>query len=140
MTSPQTAASTVRQSYRMLAQLIRRLPNESHQRQGMQELRSKFRKPLQDGETIDLRLQEATDRASYLRIMTPKDRKTSSGGRWIYKDGKRLEASGGKVRDAKGKVISNWDGKNLDPDHVKQHNYQLKRAGFRNNAHAKGFF
>ena len=35
---------------------------------------------------------------------------------------------------------SNWDGSNMDPDSVARHNRSLRRAGFRDNAHAKGFF
>lgn len=33
----------------------------------------------------------------------------------------------------KGTIVSNWDGKNLDPCSVKRHNSQLRRAGFMNN-------
>lgn len=36
--------------------------------------------------------------------------------------------------------ITNWHGKNLDPDAVSRHTHTLKRAGFKNNRHAKGIF
>ena len=59
----------------------------------------------------------------------------------MYKDGQRLESDAtGTLRDAKGRVVSNWDGKNLDPCSVKIHKQQLHRAGFVNNHHAKGVF
>jgi hypothetical protein len=63
------------------------------------------------------------------------------GGRWVYKDGKRLACEeGGTLRDANGRVVSNWSGKNMDPDSIKRHKQQLNRAGFVNNGHAKGVF
>ena len=71
---------------------------------------------------------------SFLRMITPKERASRTAGTWVYKDGERLEHAGGTLRD------SNGDGKNLDPDSVKRHKHQLKRAGFVNNAHAKGYF
>lgn len=134
-------SSIVRQKYRELAKLVKRLP-EKQQSQGWQELGTSFRQPIAEGETLETRLQAADSRKSFLRMITPKDRSTSSkgGGTWIYKDGERLERTAGTLRDSNGRVVSNWDGKNLDPDSVKRHNQQLRRAGFLNNAHAKGFF
>ena len=50
--------------------------------------------------------------------------------RFVYgKEGKREKAA-----------FTNWDGSNLDPDSVSRHYHSLNRAGFRDNAHAKGFF
>mmetsp|Transcript_88091 Transcript_88091/g.132012 ORF Transcript_88091/g.132012 Transcript_88091/m.132012 type:complete len:135 (-) Transcript_88091:66-470(-) len=133
------ASSAAVQRYRSLAKLVRKLPKG--QENGWNELRSTFRKPLATGESLDERLKAADDRIAFLKMITPKERSSSSsGGRWIYKDGKRVDVSEATVRDANGKVISNWDGRNLDPCSVKRHNHQLKRAGFANNAHAKGFF
>ena len=134
-----SAAPAAIQKYRSLAKLVQKLPKG--QENGWKELRSTFRKPLAAGESLDDRLKAADDRIAFLKMITPKERSTSSsGGRWIYKDGKRVDVSEGTARDSKGRVISNWDGNNLDPCSVKRHNHQLKRAGFANNAHAKGFF
>jgi hypothetical protein len=64
----------------------------------------------------------------------------------VYRDGQRLDATAGggaaaTLRDAGGRrVVSSFDGKNLDPESVKRHRQQLKRAGFVDNAHAKGVF
>jgi hypothetical protein len=91
---------------------------------------------------VEDRIARADERLSFLRMITPKARSSggaSGGGRWVYRDGKRVEG-GGMTRDSNGKVISNWDGKNLDPENVQRHNYHLKKLGFRNNAHAKGIF
>lgn len=78
--------------------------------------------------------------------MTPKrsvgsDAADSNGRkRWVYtKDGAvQIEGEGAK-RDG-GRVLSNWDGKNMDPCAMKTHNGQLRRMGFQNNLHAKGLF
>lgn len=106
----------------------------------LSELRREFRKPL-NGDAVSVRVQRGQDRLSFLRITNVKPKQQQSGaGRWVYKDGKRLENVGGTLRDATGKVVSSYDGKNLDPEAVSRHRKGLKRAGFINNAHAKGIF
>lgn len=133
------ASNQVRQKYRDLAKLVKRLPDNTLEK-SLDELRTAFRKPLKDGESLEARLQAADDRMSFLRIITPKETTSNQGGRWVYKDGQRLEGQTATSRDSSGKVHTNWDGKNLDPCSVKRHNQQLKRAGFVNNSHAKGIF
>jgi hypothetical protein len=132
-------ASQIQQKYRTLAQLVKRLDQKS-QEKGWRELRSSFRKPLASGESLDDRLKVADEKESFLRIMTPKERPLNQSGRWIYKDGEKVQAGDAKTKIVNGRVVSNWGGKNLDPDSVRLHNKQLKRAGFLSNAHAKGFF
>lgn len=132
------AAQQVRQKYRSLAKLVKRLP-EKEADKGRQELRTSFRSPSGQSDSLDKRLKDADKRISFLRMITPKD-KPAKGGTWVYKDGKRLEGLAGTRIDKNGKVHSNWDGKNLDPCSVKLHNQQLQRAGFLNNQHAKGYF
>mmetsp|Transcript_29484 Transcript_29484/g.63213 ORF Transcript_29484/g.63213 Transcript_29484/m.63213 type:complete len:142 (-) Transcript_29484:1532-1957(-) len=138
-----SAASLVRQKYRSLGRLVNRLPEGStsslDSEESWNQLRVAFREPLGNDESVDDRIKKADDKLAFLRMITPKAVSDGNSGRWIYKNGKRVEGSG-QVRDKNGRVISNWDGKNLDPDSVKQHNYQLKRMGFRNNDHAKGIF
>ena len=54
----------------------------------------------------------------------------------VYKDGEgKIE---GEALQRERAAYSNWDGNNLDPDSVRRHQHQLKRAGFRDNLHAKG--
>eukprot|EP00602_Paraphysomonas_sp_CaronLab_P007235 CAMPEP_0185035254 /NCGR_PEP_ID=MMETSP1103-20130426/26325_1 /TAXON_ID=36769 /ORGANISM="Paraphysomonas bandaiensis, Strain Caron Lab Isolate" /LENGTH=70 /DNA_ID=CAMNT_0027572257 /DNA_START=154 /DNA_END=363 /DNA_ORIENTATION=+ len=36
-------------------------------------------------------------------------------------------------------VVTNWTGKNLDPDSVKKHYHQLNRMGYKNNREVKGW-
>lgn len=143
------AAAQVRKAYRDLYHILRQMP--AKQRPALHgELRTKFRQPLAADETVQDRLRKATDRAAFLRITTVKTKPRAtttttqsgnSGGRWIYKDGKALQSDAtGTLRDNKGRVVSNWDGKNMDPCSVKRHRQQLNRAGFVNNSHAKGVF
>eukprot|EP00980_Cylindrotheca_fusiformis_P008571 scaffold1820_cov129-Cylindrotheca_fusiformis.AAC.12 len=127
----------VRQKYRSLAKLVKRLPEKEIEK-GWEELRTSFRTPLR--EPIEDRLKEADKRMGFLRMITPKD-KPAKGGTWVYRNGKLVEGqSSGSRIDMNGRVVSNFDGKNLDPCSVKRHNQQLKRAGFLNNQHAKGYF
>mmetsp|Transcript_5072 Transcript_5072/g.12843 ORF Transcript_5072/g.12843 Transcript_5072/m.12843 type:complete len:198 (-) Transcript_5072:403-996(-) len=197
MTVSTTTQALVRQKYRSLGRMVRKLPEEnpysrssrsSYQitaDKGFEQLREGFRKPVSPSETLERRLKNADDKIAFLKMITPKESTVTAttptpsttskkreeeaesttsgtttntttgqafgfagsgsgtgggGGRWIYRNGERLEVSEGTVRDSKGRVVSNWDGKNLDPEQVKRHNHHLKRLGFRNNAHAKGIF
>ncbi len=58
--------------------------------------------------------------------------------RLVYKNGEGLIDGEAEARDRA--RYSNWHGGNLDPDSVSRHQHQLSRAGFRDNAHAKGVF
>ncbi|CAJ1969480.1 unnamed protein product [Cylindrotheca closterium] len=136
MTTP--AAVQIRQKYRSLNKLVKKLP-ENDMEKSLHELRTSFRKALGETESVETRLQDADNRISFLQMITPKD-KPAKGGTWVYKDGKRIEGGSGTRFDANGNVHSNWDGKNLDPCSVKRHNQQLNRVGFLNNQHAKGYF
>lgn len=147
MATPTAAATaSVRGVYRELLRLAKRA---SQKHQQVEELRSSFRKPINANETIEQRLQYAETRLAFLRMTTTKTKRgggggsdtSAGGGTWVYKDGQRLEAGEkGTLRDSKGKVVSNWDGKNLDPESVRTHKQQLKRMGFTDNYHAKGVF
>ncbi|KAL3944594.1 MAG: hypothetical protein SGBAC_001306 [Bacillariaceae sp.] len=136
MTTP--AALQIRQKYRSLNKLVKKLP-ENDIDKGLHELRTTFRKALSESESVEARLQDADKRISFLQMITPKD-KPAKGGKWVYKNGKRIGGESGTRFDRNGKVHSNWDGKNMDPCSVKRHNQQLNRAGFLNNQHAKGYF
>mmetsp|Transcript_5073 Transcript_5073/g.12844 ORF Transcript_5073/g.12844 Transcript_5073/m.12844 type:complete len:198 (-) Transcript_5073:169-762(-) len=197
MTVSTTTQALVRQKYRSLGRMVRKLPEENPYSRssrscnqltadkGWEQLRGGFRKPVSPSETLERRLKNADDKIAFLKMITPKESTVTSvkpmpstaskktqeeagsttpssssssgqafgfsgsgsgtgggggGGRWIYRNGERLEVSEGTVRDSKGRVVSNWDGKNLDPEQVKRHNHHLKRLGFRNNGHAKGIF
>ncbi len=148
---------TVLSTYRKLSRLIRNLPSEQERIKNLQTLRSSYlaNASLQDENEIHECIKEAGEKIAFLRIVTPKGSKVKASSsvegataasakkRFIYtKDGVvEVDGDGGGTRrDASGRVVSNWDGKNLDPCSVKTHNAQLKRMGFRNNLHAKGIF
>lgn len=146
------------QARSMYRALYRTIENHRQKETLQQELRQRFRQT----DLTEAALEEAASRLSVLKMATPRRPTTwrqstrtatadSSkggkggvvGGRWIYKDGKRYNLNdehAPTLRDGSGRVVSNWDGNNLDPDSVKRHTQQLHRAGFVNNAHAKGFF
>jgi hypothetical protein len=131
-------ASTVRTVYRELARLIKLTPDAT---KSQKMLQTDFRKPLGSEGTVEKRLEVAEQKLSFLRMTTVKTRPSGQSGRWIYKDGEKLQSdAGGTVRDSKGRVLSNYDGANMDPEQVSRHRKSLKRAGFMNNEHAKGVF
>jgi hypothetical protein len=132
-------SNQIRQKYRSLAKLVKKLPEKDSEK-SWQELRTSFRTPLSEEEgALEKRLANADSRESFLKMITP-HHNPAKGGRWVYKDGKQVKGQAGTRTDSNGNVHTNWDGKNLDPCSVKQHNQQLKRAGFLNNSHAKGYF
>ena len=130
--------AAIRKAYRDLAHLIRHMP-EKDRVKGIEELRMSFRRPLASNERLEDRLKQAQERASFLRITTVKTKPRGESGTWVYRDGKKIMNEHATIRNA-GRVVSNWDGNNLDPESVKRHKQQLHRAGFVNNAHAKGIF
>jgi hypothetical protein len=133
-----TTPESIRNAYRTIARLIQRLP-EKQAPVAWKQLRNDFRRSNREGESTSDRMQRAGEQIAYLRIVTPKERPSNQSGRWVYKDGERIEGGKGTSMTG-GRVHSNWDGNNLDPCSVKRHNQTLRRAGFRNNLHAKGIF
>jgi len=141
-TSSSAAAAAVRKAYRELLHLAKQQqpPKGSTIDKSREELRAQFRAPIAADQSIESRLKEAESRLSFLRMTTTKVKPRGQAGRWVYKDGQRLEHANGTLRDDKGRVHSNWDGNNLDPECVSKHFKNLRRAGFVNNLHAKGIF
>lgn len=139
--------SIVLSTYRNLTRLIKNLPSKQERIKNLETLRATYRANalIEDHDRIKDCVKEAGEKIAYLRIVTPKNLGSNNGRkRFIYtKDGVvevDEENGGGTRRDSNGRVVSNWDGKNLDPCAVKTHNSQLKRMGFMNNLHAKGIF
>jgi hypothetical protein len=134
-----SSANRVLHTYRVMMRMIQQLP-ESKAGTFRTELRTKFRVPLSPADELDERLREAGEKIAFLRIITPKAKNDgSSAGRWVYRNGERVEDGDTTRVDGKG-VINNFTGHNLDPCMVKRHNAGLRRAGFVNNLHAKGIF
>jgi hypothetical protein len=135
---------TILSTYRTLSRMIKLLPAKQKPEKQLQEVRQTFRKnyALTDEADIKTCIQQAGEKIAYLRIITPKKSSTEGNKRWIYtKDGPvQVAGSGAGTPREGGRVISNFDGKNLDPCSIKTHNSHLKRMGFQNNLHAKGLF
>ena len=83
-------------------------------------------------------LQKADSSLGYLRIITPKSSRGQVGVTKII--GKSPFESMNDIDKSNFRPLTNWTGKNMDPDSVRRHNISLKRAGFKDNTHAKGFF
>mmetsp|Transcript_19291 Transcript_19291/g.25041 ORF Transcript_19291/g.25041 Transcript_19291/m.25041 type:complete len:137 (+) Transcript_19291:63-473(+) len=108
----------------------------------LEEARSEiaFFRNLSDSQEIARQVKIFEDKVAFVRMQTPKLQRQQSGRtRIVYgKDGtKHVNCLGTLPEKAR---WTNWDGKNMDPDSVARHHHTLKRAGFVNNAHAKGFF
>ena len=141
--STSTSSATVRNVYRELLHLAKQQKPKGTETQSVtaiQEVRTRFRGPLAADQTVESRLKVAQDRLSFLRITTTKIKPRGQAGRWVYRNGQRLENINGTLRDDKGIVHSTFDGKNMDPEMVSKHVKNLNRAGFVNNLHAKGIF
>lgn len=113
-----------------MLKLAKSLPADKRQ-QTIEQIRSQFR--LNSAENDQMKvvklLEQAQSSLGYLKMVTPKQPRSQAGVTRIV-----FGEHDGKVS----KAVSNWSGKNLDPDSVKRHYNSLKRAGFRDNTHAKG--
>ena len=141
-TAASNTSAAVRSVYRELFHMARNMKSPAERTNALHEIRTSFR-DTSSTLSLEERLKRAQDRASFLRISMPQYGKRLRGnhsGTWVYKDGQTLENVNGTLRGNNGRVHSNWDGKNLDPCSVKRHKHGLRRAGFVNNLHAKGFF
>jgi hypothetical protein len=98
------------------------------------QIRLKFRenKREHDPQEIEKMLTSANSTLGYLKMVTPRD--TAQKGAGVTRIILGGEAGSGK------KAVTNWHGGNMDPDSVRRHYAGLKRAGFKNNFHAKGVF
>merc|ERR1719491_885891 len=121
-----SARTIVRQRYRSLNRLVKRLPERTGlssspssslssayrcREESWRQLRTSFREPLGVNESVEDRIKKADERLSFLKMITPKldhsssnagvllDNTNEGGGRWIYKNGKRIEGGSGTVRD-----------------------------------------
>lgn len=121
-------------AYKNMLKLARQMP-QSTRSDTVSKIRQEFRKNASesDPEIVKKLLHQANSSLSYLKIVTPRNAIKDQSGhtRIIFKNSVDAGISGSKA-------VSNWTGKNLDPDAVKRHYNGLKRAGFRNNADVKG--
>jgi hypothetical protein len=119
--------------YKNLLRYAKAIKPASRSEEVTKQIKSEFRKENVNAESIAQMLDKAQQSLSYLKMITPKKRLTQSEKDSIDNETKRRGTS---VK----KAISNWHGGNMDPDSVKRHYNGLKRAGFDNNAKAKGIF
>lgn len=89
---------------------------------------------MTDPKEIQTLLEKANSSLGYLKIITPRSAQSKP------QTGKTTIVFGEGDNFIPGRAVTNWTGKNMDPDSVRRHNHQLNRAGFKNNAHMKGFF
>jgi len=79
-------------------------------------------------------LRKANSSLGFLNIISPKRNRAGQEGKTTLVFGTNKDGTTSST------ATSNWHGGNMDPDNVARHSHQLKRAGFRDNAHAKGVF
>lgn len=121
--------------YRNLLKLSRALP-AAKRAQSIAQIREGFRsaKGVNDPKEIQILLEKANSSLGYLKIITPRSAQSKP------QTGKTTIVFGEGDNLKPGRAVSNWTGSNMDPDSVRRHNQQLKRAGFKSNAHMKGIF
>ncbi len=128
--------SPILAAYKNILKLAKQLPS-TNQVDTVAKIKLEFRKNAveSDPEIVKKLLDHANSSISYLKIVTPRQSNRYQTGhtRIIFRNGVDAGIGGSKA-------VSNWTGKNLDPDSVKRHFNGLKRAGFRNNNDAKGKF
>jgi len=123
--------------YRNIHRLIRRLPKPHSQPNLLSQLRTSYEanRTATTPEQIDGLITKGEQNLSFLRMNVGGRRpssKNNATGSYVYsKDDKTVTK--GRAGHTAGAKYSNWGPGNMDPDSVKTHNRQLKRAGFTNN-------
>jgi hypothetical protein len=119
-------------TYRNMIKLAKSVSPQSDSEKMLKMIRTQFRKEVSDPKEVTKLLAKAQSNISYMKMITPKASDAKDRGEQSFavdkKDGSRVAS----------RVHTNWTGSNMDPDSVARHNASLKRAGFRNNFHAKG--
>lgn len=110
-----------------------------------------------DDEKIKKLIDKAKSSLGYLKIVTPKISNRSTNGqsgvtKIVMGDEDDKFTQGKLHKNILGmanknvyagstrKAYSNWTGANMDPDSTARHYRSLRRAGFKDNADAKGIF
>ena len=139
MLSSSVVRTNVLTAYKRLLTLAKMMPNEKERVKAVGQIKSEFRKNVDEhsDDVVKEMLKKANSSMSFLNIVTPKRAGTkgqeSRRARMVF-------GKGAKDVSRDGSAVSNWHGGNMDPDSVSRHNAGLRRAGFRDNAHAKGVF
>ena len=123
--------------YKRMIILSKAITNKTQKADILKQIRDQFRTNIDqnDPEKINKLIQDANSSLSYLRIISPKIRSEKQDGfTKIVFSNNNNENENKTIR----KAVSNWTGKNMDPDSVSRHYAGLKRAGFKNNSHVKG--
>ena len=122
-------------AYRKLLTLAKMMPVGTKRTETMTQIRQEFRNNAGESSQgmVSELLKKAESSLGFLKIVTPGRGKAQTG---------RTTVVFGKNKDGttSQKAVSNWHGGNMDPDSVARHYHGLKRAGFRDNSHAKGLF
>jgi Complex 1 protein (LYR family) len=122
--------------YKNLLKLANKLP-EPKRLEGINMIRSSFRKNTSASPSeVQNLLQKANSSLGYLKMITPKQASEQKERTYVTK----ITVGDIDGRKSASKATTNWHGRNLDPDSVKRHYNNLKRAGFKSNQDAKGFF
>lgn len=133
MNTPRVSVLSV---YRSLLRHAKNLTSTQNKEATILKIKEEFRSRRNEvnSEAVQEMLKKAESSLSYLKMITPKIRTSQQQGytRIVFGDGDNA-----KIPD---KAVTNWNGKNMDPDSVKRHYRGLKRSGFKNNSHAKGLF
>ena len=119
--------------YRNMLRLARKVSPEEKRVEVLDSVRREFRRSVTETneEKIEELLNKANSSLVYLKMITPRSRAHN-------KDSGRTRIVYGEDGPREAKAVSNWTGKNMDPDSVKRHYNGLKRAGFSDNRSVVG--
>ena len=140
----QSTTTAARTLYRNLLRMARLAPKAEARRETTLKIREGFRANATEAnqDKVAELLKDATSRLGFLRMVTPSRSLKSTAATTTEQTGSTTYVynADGVVRKRDRAAHSNWSGSNMDPDSVSRHTASLSRAGFRNNADAKGIF
>ncbi len=117
--------------YKHLLRMAKGMPAKDRSKT-VQQIKEEFRKNVAETDPykITAMLDKANSTLGYIKIVSPKRfeaREQQGTTKIVFGEAKKQN-----------KAMTNWTGKNMDPDSVKHHHRNLNRAGFKSNAHVKG--
>ncbi|KAG1692884.1 hypothetical protein DVH05_024173 [Phytophthora capsici] len=121
------AARELRPLYKKLLRLAQSLPEPKRQT-SIDQIRREFRshEDLTDPKEVSKLLQRAQSSLGYLKIVTPRAESNTGVQRFIYRDGKRVNA---EELEGKGEENARWKTQDMEAG-LKRHHQLLRRQYF----------
>ena len=122
--------------YKNLIKLSKRIPDSLKKEQTLKKIRKTFKKNSKELDAIKIKEQyeKGYSQIAYLKMITPRDISEKISGTYIIsEDGKFTNYEAENVSPSSRNTVNNYyqNGRDIDPDHLKRHQYLMRRMQFK---------